>query len=249
MNLSVRMIFALDAGNTRLKWGLCESGAADFCALGAVELDQLDRLSELWEAIPRPACIAIASVAGAPANARIAAALAHFGVAPQWLASQARAGGVTNGYDNPGQLGVDRFAALVAARARHASECLVVMSGTATTIDVLAADGTFRGGVILPGVQLMKRALAAHTAALPLAEGRFQAEPRNTADAIETGCLHAQAGAIDRMRARLGNGAACVLSGGAAAAIAPLVSFPVEVAEHLVLEGVARLAKAQEAAT
>jgi type III pantothenate kinase len=236
------MILAIDVGNTRVKWGLCEGADAGFGALGAVGLDELDRLAQAWADIPQPSRIAIASVAGAQTNARIADALARYAIAPNWLASQARAGGVTNGYENPSQLGVDRFAALVAAHARHAGECMIVMSGTATTIDVLAADGAFRGGVILPGLHLMKRALAEKTAGLSLAAGQFRLEPRNTADAIESGCLHAQAGAIERMRARLGDAAAVFVSGGAAAIIAPLLPFPVQRVEHLVLEGVVRLA-------
>jgi len=238
------MILAIDAGNTRLKWGLCAGAQTEFHALGAIGLDELDHLEHLWADIPAPSRIGIASVAGSAVNAQIGAALARFGVPPQWLVSQARACGVTNGYEDPAQLGIDRFAALVGARARHFGECLVVMAGTATTIDMLAPDGMFRGGMILPGLELMKRALARDTAGLPLVRGTLREEPRNTADAIESGCLHAQAGAVERLRARLGPDAACLMSGGAAAAIVPLLSFPVRFVEHLVLEGVARLAAA-----
>src|SRR5437899_12704171 len=98
--------------------------------------------------------------------------------------------------------------------------CFVVTAGTATTVDVLRGDGSFVGGVILPGLELMKRSLARNTAGLSLARGRFSAEPRNTADAIETGCLLAQAGAIERAFATMEHGAACVLAGGAGRLVA-----------------------------
>jgi len=236
------MILAIDIGNTRLKWGVWDGPDAGIRAPGALEHAELDRLNDVWRDLASPSAIAIASVAGSSVNERVGAALARFAVAPKWLASPARACGITNRYENPAQLGIDRFAALVAAHARHRGECLVVTAGTATTIDVLAADGIFRGGLILPGLELMKRALAENTAGLPLARGTFRAEPRNTADAIESGCLHAQAGAIERMRAQLGREARCFMTGGAVEVIAPMLGFSATIVEHLVLEGVGRLA-------
>jgi type III pantothenate kinase len=119
----------------------------------------------------------------------------------------------------------------------------VVTAGTATTVDVLRGDGRFVGGVILPGLELMKCSLARNTAALPLARGRFSAEPRNTADAIETGCVLAQAGAIERAFATMEHGAACVLAGGAARRIARHLSIPVRLVDNLVLEGLVRIAE------
>ena len=121
--------------------------------------------------------------------------------------------------------------------------CLVVAAGTATTADILRSDGTFAGGVILPGFDLMKRSLAHNTAGLPLAKGRFSNPPRSTADAIETGCLLAQAGAVERAFAATDPGAVCLLAGGAAERIAPHLSIPVRLVDNLVLEGLVQIAK------
>jgi hypothetical protein len=89
-----------------------------------------------------------------------------------WAKSQSAQHGVRNLYERPPeQLGADRWAALIGARALLGSTCLVVCAGTATTIDRLDASGLFRGGLILPGYDLMRAALAANTAQLPLAEG------------------------------------------------------------------------------
>ena len=162
---------------------------------------------------------------------------------PTWVKAKRRECGVTNGYGRPDRLGADRWAALIGAWSILRGPCLVVTAGTATTVDILRGDGRFVGGAIIPGLELMKRSLARNTAGLPLARGRFSAEPRNTADAIETGCLLAQAGAIERAFATVEQGAACVLAGGAARRIVVHLGIPVRLVDNLVLEGLVRIAE------
>jgi type III pantothenate kinase len=111
------------------------------------------------------------------------------------------------------------------------------MAGTATTIDQLDATGVFRGGLILPGLELMRRSLARHTADLPFANGCYQETPRNTDDAIVSGTLHATLGAIERMRFALDAEATVLLSGGAAPQLAPYCPAGTLPVENLVLEG------------
>ena len=122
------------------------------------------------------------------------------------------------------------------------------MAGTATTIDTLDAGGRFRGGLILPGLDLMRRALARDTAALPLASGEHEAYPRNTDDAIISGCLEAQLGAIERAFMRIAGApdSLCLLSGGAAQMLAPQLNIPHRLIDNLVLEGLARQAEPQD---
>jgi type III pantothenate kinase len=235
------MILAIDCGNTRVKWGLRASHAAAWRASGAVSLGDIARLDVDWAALPAPERIVIANVAGDAARKALAGPLSRFSVEAQWLASQASQCGVTNGYADPAQLGVDRWAALIGAWHLARGACLVVNAGTATTADRLSSQGRFRGGIILPGVELMKQALAQNTAGLPLAQGRYVDDPACTADAIESGCLHAQAGAIERMYAGLETGAACLLSGGNAPRIARLLNIPVRSVDNLALEGLIRI--------
>lgn len=133
-----------------------------------------------------------------------------------------------NGYRNPAQLGPDRWHALIGARARYLHGTLAVINaGTATTIDGLGEDGRFLGGVIVPGIELMRASLAQRTARLPLAAGAYVAHPANTDDAIRTGILDAQLGAIERRVQRIGEhaGAAVqvVLSGGNGATLFALL--------------------------
>ena len=131
---------------------------------------------------------------------------------------------------------------MIGARANTSGAFLVVCAGTATTVDWIDAAGNFRGGLILPGVRLMCRALARNTAQLPDAEGEYRDEPRNTMDAIISGCLYAQAGAIERMFARASAEGAvlCLMTGGAAYRIVPCLGIPWRMEEALVLDGLLR---------
>jgi len=235
------MILAVDCGNSRLKWGLHDNGG--WRKTGAVPVSELARLEKSWKKLAPADQVVVANVAGRSVRTRLETVFARRSMVPFWVKAKRRECGVTNGYGQPAQLGADRWAALIGAWSILRRPCLVVTAGTATTVDVLRGDGRFAGGVILPGLELMKSSLARKTAGLPLARGRFSAEPRNTADAIETGCLLAQAGAIERAFAAMEHGAACVLAGGAASQIARHLSIPVRLVDNLVLEGLVRIAR------
>ena len=234
------MILAVDCGNSRLKWGLHDGGWRE---AGAVPVSELARLEKIWKKFVPADKVVVANVAGQSMRKRLENLFARRSMAPEWVKAKRYECGVTNAYGRPDQLGPDRWAALIGAWSILRGPCLVVAAGTATTVDVLRGDGRFVGGVILPGLDLMKRSLARGTAQLPFARGRFSAEPRNTADAIETGCLLAQAGAIERTFAAMEHGAACVLAGGAARRIARHLSIPVRFVDNLVLEGLVRIAQ------
>ncbi|MBI2306058.1 MAG: type III pantothenate kinase [Rhodocyclales bacterium] len=239
-------VVAIDAGNTRIKWGLRDG--AGWAARGALATADAGALAAVAARWPHDARIVLCNVAGEPVREAIMRALPA-GADVRLFAASAECCGVRNGYAQPAQLGADRWAALVGARGRCADACLVVCAGTATTIDLLAADGTFRGGVILPGFDLMRSSLARNTAQLPLAEGvecTLRPAPTNTLDAIVSGCLHAQLGAIERMFAAIAGepGARCLLTGGAALRLLNDLNIPVELAENLVLDGLARFAAA-----
>ena len=234
------MILCLDAGNTRLKWGLLE--ADGWRRQGVLNHQELDVL--LAELPAPPSRILACNVAGEAIRQRIEAMAAGLKLPLAWLTSTAAACGVRNGYDSPQQLGADRWAALIAARSLHAGSCVVVMAGTATTVDALDDKGVFRGGLILPGLALMRAALAHNTADLPHAAGRYQSMPTNTDDAIVSGAIQATLGAIERMHSRLGKDAQCLLSGGAAAELAPHLGLRHRLVDNLVLEGLAVYSKA-----
>ena len=239
------MIVCIDSGNTRIKWGVHAAG--QWLAQGAVlhaELADLAGQLRHWQ----PKSVLLANVAGPTVAAGIHQALRVWKPLISEVNAGAAYGDVSNGYENPERLGVDRWCALLGARGLTAKPCLVVMAGTATTIDTLDGTGRFLGGLILPGVDLMRRSLASDTAALPLAQGQHATYPRNTDDAIVSGCLEAQAGAIERAYARIVNEpeASCLLSGGAAQMLAPHLRIPYQLVDNLVLDGLARLGATQD---
>ena len=235
------MIVCIDSGNTRIKWGVRDG--ATWLAQGALahaEFADLGALLDEW----KPSHVWLSNVAGPQALAAIQQALLPWQALVREAKASASGQGVRNGYENPNQLGVDRWCALIGARGITEAACLVIMAGTATTIDTLEACGQFRGGLILPGLDLMRRALARDTSALPLASGDHAAYPRNTDDAIISGCLEAQLGAIERAYSRIAGepDSICLLSGGAAQMLAPQLNIPHRLIENLVLEGLARQA-------
>jgi type III pantothenate kinase len=238
------MILTIDAGNTRIKWGLRTDGGWE--RTGAIPTAAA---RELTAAIGARRCerMLIANVAGRAVEASVAQASSQFACEPEFLRSQATQCGVQSSYDDPEQLGVDRWVALIAARRLHAGSCLVVNAGTALTVDALSDEGVFLGGIIVPGIELMRRALDAHTAGLRLQSGAVHFFPANTGDAIMSGAAHAAAGAIERM-ARFMEAAGqtsvrVILAGGGAEDLRPLLDLDTSVVEHLVLEGLAAIAE------
>ena len=241
----------LDVGNSRMKWGL--HGPRGWMGAGVTPNTEIGTLSlRDWQTLPRPVRVIGVNVAGEAARVRVEAQIARWRLVPQWLTASAAACGVVNSYRVPSQLGPDRWASLVAARQRTLQDgvptaAIVVNAGTAVTIDALDREGRFLGGLIVPGLRLMLRALAENTSALRVTPGTFTAFPDNTADALYSGAVQAVTGAIHQMRAGLehdGEPARCFLAGGAAPEIAPHLTGSVEVVDNLVLEGVLALADA-----
>jgi type III pantothenate kinase len=253
---AVTQILVIDVGNSRLKWAL--RGPKGWTARGAVANQDIGSLAVRdWQNVERPTRAIGVNVAGEAARVRVEGLLARWRLPIEWLVAGTQAGGVTNRYQTPAHLGADRWAALVAARRRAVAAnesapraCVVVNAGTAVTIDALDAEGVFRGGSILPGVQLMLRALADNTAALRVPPGEFHDFPTTTPDAVYSGAVQAVCGAIERMRARLAPDVTvtCYVSGGGAHHLAPQLAAPVEVVDNLVLEGVLVLALLPRAA-
>lgn len=237
------MLLCIDCGNTRIKWGLHDGNG--WRKHAALPLAELDRLALEFSGLPSPSGVIACSVAGEQARGLVEKAVDALGLPLTWVVSQPVQCGVTNAYANPAQLGADRWAALIGARHIFQGDCLVVNAGTATTVDVLDRTGIFQGGLILPGIDLMRTSLASNTAQLPLADGEYRLLPRNTADAIASGALKATAGAIARMYAptAASGEAICLVTGGAAAALLPVLEVPWRAVDHLVLEGLVRIAR------
>jgi type III pantothenate kinase len=250
----VSRTLVIDAGNSRMKWGL--RGPNGWERLGVTPNNEIGALSlRAWQDLPWPTRAFGVNVAGEAARVRVEGQLMRWRLTLQWLTATEAACGVTNRYAQPTQLGSDRWASLVAAWRRSTATdlfppaCVVVNAGTAVTIDALDEHGVFHGGMILPGMRLMREALVANTAGLKVPSGSFNAFPDNTTDAIHTGSIQAICGAIEQMRRQIDSNPAqvrCYLSGGAAADIGVHINPPVELVDTLVLEGVLTLAGEME---
>jgi type III pantothenate kinase len=232
-------LLAIDAGNSRIKWGSTAGG--EWLERGVLPTAHARELRDALRGLPAPERIAIANVAGDAVAESIRDALAPFGAQQVWVVGRDAQCGVRSGYAQPAQLGPDRWAALIGARRLHDGACVVVNAGTTMTVDALSSDGSFLGGAIVAGYALMKDALAQNTARLKLQNGAFSVFPDNTGDAIASGALNAMTGAIERMvryMADAGEGDALVmLSGGDADVVAPLLRARVQLVDNLVLEG------------
>ena len=232
-------LLAIDAGNTRIKWGLHDGTA--WCDRGVVATAEARTLREALTALRAPERIVVANVAGEAVQREIGESLGGFTAQPEWLEARAEQCGVRSSYANPAQLGPDRWAALIAARHLNGGPCVVVNAGTTTTIDALSAEGIFLGGFIVAGYSLMRRTLSQNTARLELQEGHVTFFPDNTGDAIASGAANAIAGAVERMIGFMAQTTAVepgvLLSGGDAEIIVPLLNARVELVDNLVLEG------------
>jgi type III pantothenate kinase len=226
----------LDAGNSRIKWVRVESG--QWRQQGTADIAEWHVLRQAFANLPQPHKILISNVAGDEAAQQMRAACAAWHCPLEFVGAKAAQCGVHNAYDQPDQLGCDRWASLIAAWHHEHAACLVVNCGTATTIDALSAQGEFLGGLILPGMDMMLGSLAAGTAQLARKEGSWREFPHNTADAMFSGAIQATVGAILRQYELLGMpGARCLLSGGAAENVQPHLGLSMLRLDNLVLQG------------
>ena len=245
---------ALDVGNTRLKWALYERPHPDATVLahGAEFLENIDRLSEgPWSQLPVPDRMLGCVVAGDAIKRRVQEQMELWDVSAQWVVPSAQEAGLINGYDFPSRLGSDRWVAMIGARKRMlargpARPLVVVMVGTAVTVEAIDAGGRFLGGLILPGHGIMLRALESGTAGLHVPTGEVTPFPTNTSDALTSGGTYAIAGACERMvqhlRERTGEEPMCVMTGGAGWKMAPSMSVQFELVDNLIFDGLLALA-------
>lgn len=244
-----------DIGNTRLKWGvLTASGEVAGAGYRTHKECESDNYAAVLDTLPPDIDRAIAAnVAGRRVAADLSRAIDEkAGLDIEFMSSGAEARGLTNGYDEPARLGVDRWMACVGAWTRYPDEALLVVdAGTATTLDAIDSSGRHLGGLILPGLTLMGRVLDASTSGIGTdGAGADDPEPenlfgRNTDQAVRSGALAAICGAMERA-CRVLEGIDQVprilLTGGDARRIQRQWHYTVENRPDLVLEGLAALA-------
>jgi type III pantothenate kinase len=244
----------VDIGNSRIKWRTIDEQGRAIADSGALALADLERLADLWVTL-RPERAIVSNVAGERVGAVVDRTLRSLvpDVPIEHVVPVLEAAGVINGYRDVAQLGPDRWLAMIAAHALWPDQALLVCSfGTATTIDLLSSEAgdrraTFRGGLILPGVETMRHALVRDTARLVANPGKIVDFADNTDDAIASGIAMAQIGAVRaalrHARPRGASGPlACIVAGGASGGLLEsleTLDVPIHLAPDLVLHGLA----------
>lgn len=241
----------LDAGNTRIKWaelgdkGLERSGSLPTKSIR----NQLSALDAAWESLNQPRGVALSNVAGPEVREALSAYVQNrWGMPVQIAVSRSEGSGVRSAYRVPESLGIDRWLALIATRARYELPAVIVDAGSAVTIDLLNGEGRHEGGYILPGRMAMVSALVRGTAqlALPSTERGAGLQPaRDTDTALSSGAVLALVGGIDhvfREHALVNESRSpvLVLTGGDADLLASLLASPAKKHPDLVLEGLWR---------
>lgn len=187
----------MDVGNSSAKWRLVRSG--DVVARGKFLSHDASSLEELYASIVAPQQIWISSVASAQAETELTERLTRkWGVQPWYARTEAQTNGLVNSYTNPARMGVDRWLAMLAARGLIEGRVCVVDAGSALTIDIVDENGLHEGGYIIPGPELMERALLLDTDRVRFAEDvTYDIGPgKSTAEAVRHGIAVAQAGAV-----------------------------------------------------
>ncbi len=236
------MNLLVDIGNTRLKWAMITEGALIsgkpllHCQL------KRENLLAAWKCIGPPQRMAISCVSAKPLLMQVCSVALELwpGIDIVQANSQANACGVYNAYPQPEKLGVDRWLALLAVHRLYPRAACVVDCGTAITVDVMDADGRHRGGMICPGLALMKKSLHQATENLQYSETSYTLGLANfTEAAIYSGTLSAAIGLIEQVYAKLPEHTQLILTGGDAELIARHLAFKAQIDADLVLRGLA----------
>jgi type III pantothenate kinase len=201
------MLLCLDIGNSQIHGGVFE-GDALRCQFRKTThpLGSTDEFGVFFSAVLREREIdprtvrraAICSVVPSALHPVRSACLEYFHCDPFVLQAGVKTG-LKVKYRNPHEVGADRIAGAVAAVQRRPGEPLIVVDcGTATTFDVVTAEGDYLGGAILPGIGISVEMLAGKTAKLPTVEIMRPATAlgRSTIESIQAGVYHGHVGAI-----------------------------------------------------
>ena len=241
------MLLAIDIGNTCIDIGLL-AGDETVCRHKFPTAPPADAdLQRLLAALATPPIGAVIGSVVAELGAAYAAACRDFSSGPVLQAGSTWDWGLQIDYDDPARIGVDRLAAASAAyRSAPAGQAVVVVdAGTALTVDAIDTEGTFRGGVIAPGLGLGLNALSANTSFLPQVElaATTPLLGKNTADGLRSGALHGSAALVEglctRMAAALDTPVAVFLTGGDAPLLHPHIAAVHTCDPDLVLRGLA----------
>jgi type III pantothenate kinase len=243
----------VDIGNTRIKWAVENKSSLE--PQGAFRYRQAgltDLLNEHWKSISLPERVLVSNVAGEDIRDSLSEwVINNWNVKIRVATVERFACGVTNAYHDVRQLGVDRWLAVIAAWNRFRTPACVIDCGTAITIDGITFEGIHLGGLIIPGLTMMQETLIKHTRGIDVdIDNQIKLEfGRDTQRGVSNGSSFAAVALIDRvvkkMHAEIGDDLKCVITGGAAQFLAPLLEDDFITDSQLVLHGLSTFFREQ----
>ena len=256
------MLLAVDIGNTQTVIGLVQDGRiSQVWRLATVTSRTADELQVLIREMFRTRgvsdqgidTVVIASVVPALTAAfeEIAASIAGKG---SLVVGPGLRTGLRIELDNPREVGADRIANAVAAKALYGQPSIVVDFGTATNIDIISREGTYLGGVISPGLETSANALFEHAARLSAIDLEFPPSPvgRSTRTAVQSGLMFGEAAKVDGLVRsiweELGYQTPVVATGGLSSVVAPHCQTVTAVDGDLTIKGLHIIAETHFAA-
>lgn len=246
------VILLLDIGNSFIKWSELDDG--QLCNAGEIlhaGEDLPGVFNEAWADLVQPEAVWVSNVAGSElADALQNWLQKNWRVSPQYANTSEVHGDVRNAYSEPERLGVDRWMALIAAHEISKQAVCIIDCGTAITVDVKSSSGQHLGGLIVPGLGMMRDSLYSGTNDVQESVSESPASGLlacDTTGAVEAGSLYAIVAFIDRvcadMEKELEEPMSCLLTGGDALDILPLLNIEFEHQPLLVLQGLALIAE------
>ncbi len=238
----------IDIGNTNLKWAW-SSNLSAIESVSHIEQDAEQLIAQCWQNMRCPERVLIANVAGLEKERIVSEWVQeHWRIPPEFVSSTPQAAGVVNGYRNPSQLGVDRWLTLLAVKNRYQKAACIVDCGTAITIDMVDETGLHWGGLILPGLRLMREAIFEKTH-IPRSE-KMEAEglwAKDSHSAIASASLNAAVALVEKVmhqsEAKLGALPELVLTGRDADAVAKELDLAWHIVPDLVMQGLCCLSE------
>lgn len=264
-------VIAVNVGNTTTKFGLAQAGALEaVLETTTVHSQTADEafmaLSSFLSSVGAqlPAAPFSPSAAHEPAGRDAGASSGYEGIvacvvpslAGTWTQALSRfcgrrpmvvgpglKTGLRMDFNDPGEVGADRVADIVAAKHRYGFPTIVVSLGTSTTLELLDDEGRYAGGIIAPGMRISAAALANAAAKLPVVEYRAPAKVvgKCTSDAMQSGIVLGEVaridGLVDMMWDEAGYETKVVLTGPDAATVLPLLRHEAELDRYLTLDG------------
>lgn len=249
------MMILLDVGNTRIKWGFVSDKQLKVQSpiehAGLTQDDLYEALISHFDRLNlSPDSIWIAHVASSECAALIEEwAMKEYQLKPHWIQSSGTFCSIQNAYTDPTKLGVDRLLGMLSAKLAFEGPLCVINCGTAVTLDAMDAHHRHVGGLIIPGLNLMRQSVSQIIQGFEKPNAP-QELPCPTLLATDTyhgiwgGTALTLVSAIEKVQTELhhhfGNGLTSVISGGDAEVLLPLLNHPPLVWEHkphLVLEG------------